>query len=83
MQINYQPKGTCSKAIIIDVNDTTKTINQVTFVGGCPGNTLGVSALVRGKKVDEVIHLLEGIPCGLKHTSCPDQLAQALKQASV
>lgn len=83
MHYEYEPKGTCSKRILIDIDDETKTIDHVEFVGGCPGNTFGVSTLVRGQKVEDVIQKLEGIPCGVKRTSCPDQLAQALKAATM
>ena len=81
MKYEYEPKGTCSKRILLDIDDDTKVINSVEFVGGCPGNTIGVSTLVRGQRVEDVISKLEGIPCGMKRTSCPDQLAQALKLA--
>ncbi|MBP3214201.1 MAG: TIGR03905 family TSCPD domain-containing protein [Bacteroidaceae bacterium] len=81
MKTIYETKGTCSKAIELDVDDATGIINSVQFVGGCPGNTIGVAQLVRGRKVEDVISQLEGIRCGMKPTSCPDQLAQALKQA--
>ena len=81
MKTIYETKGTCSKAIELDVDDATGLINSVQFVGGCPGNTIGVAQLVRGRKVEDVISQLEGIRCGMKPTSCPDQLAQALKQA--
>lgn len=64
--------------ISIDVEDGI--INDVTFMGGCSGNTQGVASLAKGRKVDEVIEALEGIRCGFKNTSCPDQLAIALKQ---
>lgn len=76
----YTTTGTCSKQIEISVDKDTMTIEDVYFVGGCPGNTVGVATLVRGRKIDDVISLIEGIPCGTKRTSCPDQLAQALKQ---
>ncbi len=80
MKYTYKPQGTCSVLMDIDINEENDTINSVKIVRGCPGNTLGVSKLVEGRKVDEVISLLEGIPCGLKGTSCPDQLAKALKK---
>lgn len=80
MKYEYEPQGTCSKRIILDVDDETHVVNSVEFVGGCPGNTIGVSSLVRGQKAEDVIKKLEGIPCGMKRTSCPDQLAQALKK---
>ena len=80
MQYTYTPQGVCSKQMIIDIDDVTDTVKSVKIVGGCPGNTIGVSKLVEGKKVNEVIELLKGIPCGYRGTSCPDQLAKALEQ---
>ena len=80
MKYVYTTTGTCSKQIEISVNNETHVVDDVFFVGGCPGNTVGVATLVKGRPVDEVISLLEGIPCGMKRTSCPDQLAQALKE---
>ena len=73
----YKTHGTCSKAIEIEVNGDT--IDQVRFINGCKGNTQGVSNLVKGMKVDEVIKRLKGIPCQ-GATSCPDQLARALDE---
>lgn len=75
--MRYQTKGTCSSAIDIEVNNGV--IESVTFTGGCNGNLKGISALVKGMKVEDAISRLEGIRCGFKSTSCPDQLAQALK----
>ena len=77
----YETKGTCSKAIELDVDDATGIINSVQFIGGCAGNTTGISQLVRGMKAEDVISKLEGVRCGVKPTSCPDQLAHALRQA--
>jgi uncharacterized protein (TIGR03905 family) len=77
--IEYATSGTCSRTIIIDVEDDV--IVNCKFVGGCPGNTQGVASLLRGMSVDEAISRLEGIRCGFKPTSCPDQLARALKKA--
>lgn len=74
----YKTKGTCSRAIEIEVDGDT--IVSVTFQGGCQGNTRGISKLVAGMKVQDVIDRLEGVQCGMKGTSCPDQLALALKQ---
>ena len=75
--ITYSTKGTCSKQIIFDL-DAEGKIHNVKFMGGCSGNLQGVSRLVEGKTPDEIVPILEGIIC--KHnTSCPDQLAQALK----
>ena len=75
--ITYATKGTCSRQIDIDVNDSG-IIENVKFTGGCSGNTQGVAALVVGMSVDEAIKRLEGIKCGPRSTSCPDQLARAL-----
>lgn len=81
MKTVYQTQGTCSKAIELDIDDATGTINSVQFIGGCAGNTAGISQLVRGMKAEDVINRLEGVHCGLKPTSCPDQLACALREA--
>lgn len=78
MEIKYQPHGVCSRQIIIDVENGI--VNSVKFVGGCSGNTQGVAALAKGMKVNDVIDRLEGIRCNSKPTSCPDQLAKALKE---
>lgn len=78
MEFAYKTKGVCSRAIYIDVEGDT--VKSVRFEGGCNGNTKGISSLVEGMKVDEVISRLEGITCGFKGTSCPAQLAEALKQ---
>lgn len=77
MTIQYRPRGVCSREFTIDVEDGT--IRSVQVVGGCNGNLQGLSALLRGMKVEEAIQRMEGIRCGMKATSCPDQLAQALK----
>lgn len=73
---SYKTKGTCSREIQFDIDNNI--IKEVHFVGGCMGNTTGISALVKGRTVDEVIHTLKGIDCGGRGTSCPDQLALAL-----
>lgn len=78
MEIKYQPKGVCSSNIIINVENDIVT--DVKFVGGCSGNTQGVGALAKGMPVKEVISRLEGIRCGHRNTSCPDQLTKALKE---
>lgn len=78
MEITYQPKGVCSSNIIINVENDI--ITDVKFVGGCSGNTQGVGALAKGMPVKEVIDRLEGIRCGRRSTSCPDQLTKALKE---
>lgn len=75
--MTYKTKGTCSTAIDIEVNGGI--IESVQFTGGCNGNLKGICALVKGMRVEDAIEKLEGIRCGMKPTSCPDQLAQALK----
>jgi len=77
--MRYMPKGVCSSAIDIELNGDI--IESVSFTGGCHGNLQGISALVKGMKVEDAISRLKGIRCGFKNTSCPDQLAQALEQA--
>lgn len=77
--MTYKTKGVCSQAINFEVEDGI--IKSVKFIGGCSGNTQGVAALVCGMKVDDAISKLEGIRCGMRPTSCPDQLAKALKSA--
>jgi len=78
MVTTYKTRGVCSRAINIEVDNGI--IVDVTFVGGCSGNTQGVAALAKGMKVEEAIAKLEGIKCGFKNTSCPDQLATALRE---
>lgn len=78
-EITYQTQGTCSKFIIVKVGDDG-LIADVQFIGGCAGNTMGISQLVRGMNPEDVIKRLEGVKCGMKPTSCPDQLAQALRE---
>lgn len=73
----YKTKGTCSREITIALEGDT--IESVSFLGGCNGNLQGVSALCKGRKINEVIETLSGIRCGFKNTSCPDQLAKALE----
>lgn len=79
MTYTYKTRGTCSSQIKIDINDD-KTIKNVEFLGGCNGNLKGIGELVKGMTIDEVIDRLDGIKCGFKQTSCPDQLAKALKE---
>ena len=76
--MTYKTQGVCSREIHFDIADNK--ITQVQFVGGCSGNTQGVSKLVEGMDIDEVIKRTDGILCGARPTSCPDQLARALKQ---
>lgn len=79
MQYEYKTKGTCSQRILFEINDGK--VENVQFIGGCNGNLQGISKLVEGMAVDTVIEKIEGIHCGMKPTSCPDQLARALKEA--
>ena len=79
MQYEFRTKGTCSQRIIFEINDGI--VSNVQFIGGCNGNLQGISKLVEGMPADEVIEKIEGIRCGMKPTSCPDQLARALKEA--
>ena len=75
----YRPQGVCSQLINVELDGDV--IKSVEFVGGCAGNTMGITQLVKGMNVDEAIRRMEGITCGFKPTSCPDQLAKALRLA--
>ena len=77
--IQYQTQGTCSQLIDVTVDDND-VIQQVFFVGGCNGNLQGICRLVTGQRVDDVIRKLDCIRCGIKRTSCPDQLCRALEE---
>ena len=76
MNYEFKTSGTCSRSILFDVVDGK--VQNVQFIGGCNGNLKGIAALVEGMDVDTVIERVQGITCGMKKTSCPDQLAQAL-----
>ena len=78
--MDYTPKGVCSQKIHFDIVD--HQVRNVSFRGGCNGNLQGISRLIDGMDVDEAISRLDGIRCGFKATSCPDQLAKALKEAA-
>ncbi len=78
MHITYRPRGVCSRQMDIDVENGV--IENVEILGGCSGNLQGISRLVRGMRVEDAIERLEGIRCGFKPTSCPDQLSKALKK---
>ncbi len=78
MKFTYKTKGVCSRAINIEIDNDK--LSEVNFEGGCNGNLKGIGALVKGMTIDEAISRLDGIRCGFKNTSCPDQLAQALKE---
>lgn len=77
--MEFRPSGVCSQLIKVDVDGNI--VKKVEFVGGCAGNTQGIASLVTGMDVHDAISRMEGITCGFKPTSCPDQLAKALKQA--
>lgn len=79
MIFSYRPKGVCSQHMDVEIEDGK--IVSLKVMGGCSGNLQGISRLVEGMEIDEVIRRLEGVRCGFKNTSCPDQLAKALRQA--
>ena len=79
MTYTYKTKGTCSQKITFDITDGV--VSNVRFTGGCNSNLQGIARLAEGKRADELINTLEGIRCGFKSTSCPDQLAKALKES--
>ena len=79
MELDYRTRGTCSSSIHVELDG--RKIKRVVFTGGCNGNLQGISRLVEGMDIDTVIERLDGIHCGMKETSCPDQLANALKKA--
>lgn len=79
MKIEYFPKGVCSRQMIIEVEDGI--VRDVEVIGGCHGNLQGISKLVEGMKAEDVIARCSGIRCGIKSTSCPDQLTKALAEA--
>ena len=78
--MNYKPKGVCSQLIQFELDGDI--VKNVQFLGGCNGNLQGISKLTEGMKADDVIERLQGIKCGFKNTSCPDQFACALKEAT-
>lgn len=77
--IEYKTKGTCSRGIVVEIEDGV--ILSCKFIGGCAGNTQGVAALVKGMRVEDAIERLSGIQCGFRGTSCPDQLSRALRES--
>ena len=79
MNYTYRTKGTCSQGIQFEIVDNK--VHNVQFIGGCSGNTQGVARLIEGMDVNEAISRIDGIHCGPRPTSCPDQLAKALKEA--
>ena len=79
MQFKYKTKGVCSNEMRFEIEDNI--VKNLTVIGGCNGNLKGISSLVEGMEVDEVIRRLKGIRCGMKDTSCPDQFSRALEAA--
>ena len=77
MKYHYKTQGTCSTDIDLDIENGV--LKEVRYTGGCNGNLQGIAALVKGMRVDDVIARLDGIRCGSKATSCPDQLSKALR----
>lgn len=78
MEYRYEPEGVCSYEMIFEIDgDVVKSLK---IIGGCPGNTVGVSKLIENKKIDDIIKMLKGINCGSRGTSCPDQIARALEE---
>lgn len=80
MKITFKPSGVCCREMSFDVDDNNK-ITDIEFVGGCPGNMIGIKHLVIGQDAHKVANKLENIPCGSKATSCPDQLSKAIRDA--
>ena len=78
MRYMFTPRGVCSMQMVFEIDGDI--VKDLKIVGGCPGNTVGVATLVKGKKISEIIQMLKGIPCGSKGTSCPDQIAIALEE---
>lgn len=78
MTFEYRTRGVCARNILIEIDGDK--ISNIQFIGGCNGNTTGIASLVKGMKIDDVIARLDGVDCSGRGTSCPDQLAQALKQ---
>ncbi len=77
MTYKFQPRGVCSRQILIDLEDGI--IKECAFIGGCSGNTQGIARLVKGMAASDAIERLQGVDCNGRGTSCPDQLAKALK----
>lgn len=79
MEFRYKNSGVCSKETLVDIDENTHIINDVRIVGGCDGNIKGIISLLKGMKAEDAINKMEGITCGFKESSCPDQIAKALK----
>ncbi len=79
MEYRYKPQGVCSTEMIFDIDEKTNTINNLKVINGCNGNLKGISSLLQGMKIEDVISKLSGIKCGYRNTSCPDQISKALE----
>ena len=80
MIIEFFPKGVCSHRYLIEIDDSNDTIKSCHIEGGCAGNLLGISKIIKDMKVQDVVKAFEGTKCGFKNTSCPDQISKALRQ---
>ncbi len=80
MEYIYETHGVCSTEMIFDIDEATHIVNDLKVINGCNGNLKGISSLVKGMKIEDIISKLSGITCGFRSTSCPDQIAQALKE---
>ena len=78
MEYSFKPSGVCSTCMIFDIENNT--VKDLKVIGGCNGNLKGISSLIKGMDIDDVIDKLSGIKCNFKNTSCPDQIAKALKE---
>ena len=82
MEYRYNPNGVCSTEMIFDINENN-IVENLKVIGGCNGNLKGISSLIKGMKLDDIIVKLSDIKCGYKDTSCPDQIAKALKKYKI
>lgn len=80
MKFSFKPNGVCCREMIFELDDNNKIVN-VDFIGGCPGNLIGIKQLVINQDATDVANRLENVTCGVKSTSCPDQLSKALREA--
>ena len=80
MKFSFKPNGVCCREMVFELDDNNVIVN-VDFIGGCPGNLIGIKQLVLGQQADDVANRLQNITCGVKSTSCPDQLSKALREA--
>ena len=81
MKYTFRNKGVCSRETILDIDEKSHIINDVRIIGGCSGNTQGVSVLLKGMRAEDAMNRMSGIKCGIKETSCPDQVSKAIAMA--